>query len=163
MRLTSKGRYAVTAMLDLALHAHEGPVTLAGISERQSISLSYLEQLFTRLRKYGLVSSTRGPGGGYSLSRPAHEIAVADVVTAVDESVDATRCGGRGDCQDGERCLTHELWAELSDEIYRFLSEITLGDLVDQGATSQRARKPGVDSNVSVVLAARGKRTADAI
>jgi Rrf2 family iron-sulfur cluster assembly transcriptional regulator len=163
MRLTSKGRYAVTAMLDLALHAHAGPVTLAGISERQSISLSYLEQLFTRLRKYGLVSSTRGPGGGYSLSRPAHEIAVAEVVTAVDESVDATRCGGRGDCQDGERCLTHELWAELSDEIYRFLSEITLGDLVDQGKAGQRAPKPPAGNNVSVVLAARTKRTADAI
>ena len=107
MKLTSKGRYAVTAMLDLALHEGEGPVTLAAISERQSISLSYLEQLFTRLRKQGLVSSTRGPGGGYSLSQPAHDIPVAAVVTAVDESVDATRCGGLGDCQDGRRCLTH--------------------------------------------------------
>ena len=109
MRLTSKGRYAVTAMLDLALHVHEGPVTLAGISERQGISLSYLEQLFTRLRKHGLVTSTRGPGGGYSLSRAAQDIAVSDVVSAVDESVDATRCGGTGDCHDGRRCLTHEL------------------------------------------------------
>ena len=163
MRLTSKGRYAVTAMLDLALHADAGPVTLAGISERQSISLSYLEQLFTRLRKNGLVSSTRGPGGGYSLSRPAHEIAVAEVVTAVDENVDATRCGGRGDCQDGKRCLTHELWAELSDEIYRFLSDITLGDLVDQGKVRQPASAVAAGNNVSVVLAARTKRTADAI
>jgi Rrf2 family iron-sulfur cluster assembly transcriptional regulator len=163
MRLTSKGRYAVTAMLDLALQVHHGPVTLAGISERQGISLSYLEQLFTRLRKNGLVSSTRGPGGGYSLSRPAHEIAVAEVVTAVDESVDATRCGGRGDCQDGKRCLTHELWAELSDEIYRFLNEITLGDLVDQGKTGQQAAKAAAGTHVGVVLAARTKRTADAI
>jgi Rrf2 family iron-sulfur cluster assembly transcriptional regulator len=163
MRLTSKGRYAVTAMLDLALQVHHGPVTLAGISERQGISLSYLEQLFTRLRKNGLVSSTRGPGGGYSLSRPAHEIAVAEVVTAVDESVDATRCGGRGDCQDGKRCLTHELWAELSDEIYRFLNEITLGDLVDQGKTGQLAAKAAAGNHVGVVLAARTKRTADAI
>lgn len=160
MRLTSKGRYAVTAMLDLALHGHEGPVTLAGISERQGISLSYLEQLFTRLRKNGLVSSTRGPGGGYSLSRPAEAIAVADVVTAVDESVDATRCGGLGDCQDGKRCLTHELWAELSDEIYRFLSDITLGDLVNQGNVG----RPAIAGNkVSVVLAAQTKRTADAV
>jgi len=139
MKLTSKGRYAVTAMLDLALQVDKGPVTLAGISERQGISLSYLEQLFTRLRKHGLVSSTRGPGGGYSLSRPAREIAVAEVVTAVDESVDATRCGGRGDCQDGKRCLTHDLWAELSDQIYSFLNEITLGQLVDQGKAKQAA------------------------
>jgi Rrf2 family iron-sulfur cluster assembly transcriptional regulator len=154
MRLTSKGRYAVTAMLDLALHSHGGPVTLAGISERQTISLSYLEQLFTRLRKRGLVASTRGPGGGYSLSRPAHEIAVAEVVTAVDESVDATRCGGRGDCQDGRRCLTHELWSELSEEIHRFLSEITLGDLVDQGNARQQAAAAG-GNKVSVVLSGR--------
>jgi len=164
MRLTSKGRYAVTAMLDLALHVHGGPVTLAGISERQNISLSYLEQLFTRLRKSGLVSSTRGPGGGYSLSRSAHEIAVADVVTAVDECVDATRCGGGGDCQDGQRCLTHELWAELSDEIYRFLSEISLGDLVDQGnARQQEAAKAGAGNDVSVLMPARTNRTAGAI
>jgi len=133
MKLTSKGRYAVTAMLDLALHAGSGPVTLAGISERQSISLSYLEQLFTRLRKQGLVSSTRGPGGGYSLSRSAYDIQVAEVVSAVDESVDATRCGGQGDCQDGRRCLTHELWTELSEQIYAFLSSISLGQLVEQG------------------------------
>lgn len=133
MKLTSKGRYAVTAMLDLALHADEGPVTLAGISERQGISLSYLEQLFTRLRKQGLVSSTRGPGGGYSLSRTADSIAIAEVVTAVDEVVDATRCGGMANCQDGKRCLTHDLWTDLSDQIYSFLSEITLGHLVQKG------------------------------
>lgn len=141
MKLTSKGRYAVTAMLDLALHTDKGPVTLAGISERQGISLSYLEQLFTRLRKQGLVSSTRGPGGGYTLSRPASEIPVSDVVTAVDESVDATRCGGRGDCQGGKRCLTHDLWTELSDQIYSFLSEITLGQLVEQGLAKQAGQK----------------------
>jgi Rrf2 family iron-sulfur cluster assembly transcriptional regulator len=155
MRLTSKGRYAVTAMLDLALHVKDGPVTLAGISERQGISLSYLEQLFTRLRKRGLVSSTRGPGGGYSLSRDAHEIAVAAVVTAVDESVDATRCGGSGDCQNGRRCLTHELWSELSDQIYGFLSEISLGDLVDQGRRKQQA---GDDGTVGVVVASTVNR-----
>ncbi len=162
MRLTSKGRYAVTAMLDLALHVHEGPVTLAGISERQGISLSYLEQLFTRLRKHGLVVSTRGPGGGYSLGRTAAEIAVAEVVTAVDESVDATRCGGRGDCQDGKRCLTHELWAELSEQIYSFLNDITLGDLVEQGKAGKSARET-VAKDVQVAIPPRaGSHIVDA-
>ena len=155
MKLTSKGRYAVTAMLDLALHAETGPVTLAGISERQGISLSYLEQLFTRLRKQGLVSSTRGPGGGYSLSRSAHEIAIADVVTAVDESVDATRCGGRGDCQDGHRCLTHDLWTELSNQIYEFLNEITLGQLVDQGAAKKSAREEATAQDITIEMPAQ--------
>jgi Rrf2 family iron-sulfur cluster assembly transcriptional regulator len=150
MKLTSKGRYAVTAMLDLALHAESGPVTLAGISERQGISLSYLEQLFTRLRKRGLVASTRGPGGGYSLSRSAHDIAVADVVTAVDESVDATRCGGRGDCHDGKRCLTHDLWTELSEQIYGFLSEITLGQLVEQGAQRRAMQEDPLNNGIAV-------------
>lgn len=148
MKLTSKGRYAVTAMLDLSLHVNEGPVSLAGISQRQGISLSYLEQLFTRLRKQGLVSSTRGPGGGYSLSRSAYDIAVAEVITAVDENTDATRCGGQGDCQDGNRCLTHELWSELSQQIYDFLSEITLGQLMRRGeeaAVSGSEMKDGVE------------------
>ncbi|HED19607.1 MAG TPA: Rrf2 family transcriptional regulator [Gammaproteobacteria bacterium] len=140
MKLTSKGRYAVTAMLDLALHAGKRPITLSDISGRQGISLSYLEQLFTRLRKRGLVSSTRGPGGGYSLSRSAHEIPVAEVVAAVDESVDATRCGGKGDCHGGKRCLTHDLWTELSEQVYSFLNGITLGQLVDQGLARQAAR-----------------------
>ena len=152
MKLTSKGRYAVTAMLDLALHSGEGPVTLAGISERQNISLSYLEQLFTRLRKQGLVTSTRGPGGGYSLGRAAHEIPVADVVTAVDESVDATRCGGSGDCQAGKRCLTHDLWTELSEQIYDFLNEITLGQLVDHGLARQEALKDEARQEVTVKM-----------
>ena len=134
MKLTSKGRYAVTAMLDLALHANQGPVTLAAISERQGISLSYLEQLFTRLRRYGLVSSTRGPGGGYLLNGNAADIAIADVVVAVDESVNATRCGGEENCQDGQRCLTHDLWTELSEQIFTFLNEISLAQLVEQGA-----------------------------
>jgi Rrf2 family iron-sulfur cluster assembly transcriptional regulator len=132
MRLTTKGRYAVTAMLDLAIHYQNGPISLADISERQGISLSYLEQLFTKLRRTGLVKSTRGPGGGYSLSRPAAEIAVADVITAVDEKVDTTRCGGLGNCQDDERCLTHELWVDLSEQIYNFLSNISLGQLMDR-------------------------------
>jgi Rrf2 family iron-sulfur cluster assembly transcriptional regulator len=157
MKLTSKGRYAVTAMLDLALHTESGPVTLAAISVRQSISLSYLEQLFTRLRKHGLVSSTRGPGGGYSLSRPASEIPVAAVVTAVDESVDATRCGGRGDCHDGRRCLTHDLWTELSDQINAFLSEISLGQLVEQGRAKQAAMKEAARQGIAVNLAPTGR------
>jgi len=130
MRLTTKGRYAVTAMLDLALHRDQGPITLADISQRQGISLSYLEQLFSRLRKQGLVESTRGPGGGYRLGKAAEEIAVADVITAVDESVDATRCGGLENCQDEQRCLTHELWCELSQQIFEFLSGISLAHLV---------------------------------
>ena len=130
MKLTTKGRYAVTAMLDLALHAKDSPVPLADISRRQGISLSYLEQLFARLRKQGLVDSARGPGGGYKLSRDAHSIAVADVIEAINEIVDATRCGGKGNCQDGEPCLTHELWDHLSTQIHSFLSSISLGQLV---------------------------------
>jgi len=131
MKLTTKGRYAVTAMLDLAVHNGEGPIALADISERQGISLSYLEQLFAKLRKTGLVASTRGPGGGYKLNRSPSEIAVADVVTAVDEPVDATRCGGVGDCAgDNKRCLTHDLWEELSFQIRSFLSEVSLADVI---------------------------------
>jgi Rrf2 family iron-sulfur cluster assembly transcriptional regulator len=132
MRLTTKGRYAVTAMLDLALHYEDGPITLADISSRQGISLSYLEQLFAKLRRQGLVDSTRGPGGGYRLSRSPKEIPVANVITAVDENIETTRCGGLGNCQNDDKCLTHELWAELSERIYNFLSEISLGDLVER-------------------------------
>ncbi|MBU2979167.1 Fe-S cluster assembly transcriptional regulator IscR [Alteromonas sp. C1M14] len=132
MKLTSKGRYAVTAMLDVALHSTRGPVPLADISERQEISLSYLEQLFSRLRKERLVDSVRGPGGGYLLGRDAMDIAVGEVIRAVDESVDATRCQGLADCQGGERCLTHSLWQDLSDRISIFLNSITLGELMAQ-------------------------------
>lgn len=132
MRLTTKGRYAVTAMLDLALNAKDRPITLADISQRQGISLSYLEQLFSKLRKQGLVASARGPGGGYRLSRGASDINVAQVISAVDEKVDVTRCEGRGDCQDGEACLTHELWCALSDQIHDFLNGISLGQLVEE-------------------------------
>ncbi|MEM7250914.1 MAG: Fe-S cluster assembly transcriptional regulator IscR [Pseudomonadota bacterium] len=132
MRLTTKGRYAVTAMLDLALHQGGGPVSLAEIAERQGISLSYLEQLFSQLRKRELVQSTRGPGGGYRLRRAANEIAVADVIRAVDESVDATQCRGKENCRGAERCLTHDLWDDLSARIYEFLSEIDLAELVSR-------------------------------
>lgn len=130
MRLTTKGRYAVTAMLDLALHHDVGPINLADISSRQGISLSYLEQLFSRLRKQGLVISSRGPGGGYRLGNSAEAITVADVIRAVDEAVDATRCKGKQNCQGEERCLTHDLWEELSRKISNFLSDVSLADLV---------------------------------
>jgi Rrf2 family iron-sulfur cluster assembly transcriptional regulator len=132
MKLTSKGRYAVTAMLDVAIHAVTGPVPLADISERQGISLSYLEQLFSRLRKYGLVNSVRGPGGGYRLGQCSAQITIADVINAVDESINATKCGGTGNCQDGQQCLTHYLWADLSDRIEDFLKGISLAELVEQ-------------------------------
>ncbi len=141
MRLTTKGRYAVTAMLDLAMHNDQGPISLADISKRQGISLSYLEQLFSRLRKQGLVVSTRGPGGGYGLSRPATEIAVVDVISAVDEKVDTTRCGGAGDCQDHEQCLTHDLWTDLSDQIRGFLAQISLGKLMERNGVREVAAR----------------------
>ena len=130
MRLTTKGRFAVTAMIDLALNSGEGPVTLAAISERQKISLSYLEQLFGKLRRYGLVESVRGPGGGYCLARQDADITIADVVRAVDEMLDATQCGGLQNCRQAQRCMTHELWSTLNDRIYEFLSSVTLADEV---------------------------------
>lgn len=130
MRLTTKGRYAVTAMLDLALHNNKGPVSLADISVRQGISLSYLEQLFAKLRRVELVTSVRGPGGGYRLGFEIEKISVAQVVDAVSESLDATRCEGKGNCQDGQVCLTHYLWEDLSAQIHHFLNGISLADLV---------------------------------
>ena len=128
MRLTTKGRYAVTAMLDLAIHQDVGPIALADIAQRQGISLSYLEQLFSRLRKQSLVSSVRGPGGGYNLA----DIFIAEVISAVDENVDTTRCGGALNCQENGPCLTHDLWHDLSERIYDYLNRISLQDLVDR-------------------------------
>jgi len=128
-------------MLDLALHATERPITLADISQRQGISLSYLEQLFSRLRKQGLVISARGPGGGYRLSRSAGEINIAEVISAVDEKMHVTKCEGRGDCQNGDACLTHELWCELSDQIYHFLDNISLGSLVERDFVKRVAER----------------------
>ena len=148
MKLTTKGRYAVTAMLDLALHNGEEPVSLAEISERQDISLSYLEKLFAKLRKAGLVVSMRGPGGGYQLKGDPAHIAIADIISAVDENVDATRCGGLGDCQDNKRCLTHDLWMDLSNQIRVFLSEITLADMttrMEVRETSARQDKKRIE------------------
>ena len=132
MRLTTKGRFAVTAMLDLALREHNGPVTLAGISERQGISLSYLEQLFGKLRRAELVDSVRGPGGGYCLARDAVNISVANIIIAVDAPLDATSCGGQENCHDSHRCMTHDLWTDLNRTIYAYLEAVTLGSLVDQ-------------------------------
>lgn len=138
MRLSTKGRYAVTAMLDLTLNGNDGPVTLAEISETQGISLSYLEQLFAALRSKQLVKGVRGPGGGYYLGREADEISIADIICAVDEWVEFTRCGGNRDCQDGKRCLTHNLWDDLSNEIFSFLQSITLAELVERGGLKEQ-------------------------
>ncbi len=135
MRLTTKGRFAVTAMLDLALHSTKGPVTLAGISARQRISLSYLEQLFGKLRRRALVESVRGPGGGYHLAREAALITVADIINAVEESLDSTQCGGKENCQDNHRCMTHDLWEELNTTVLGFLSRVTLAHLVEKQRT----------------------------
>jgi len=131
----------VTAMLDLAVHQHEGPISLADISRRQGISLSYLEQLFAKLRKRDLVNSVRGPGGGYKLQREPSEIFVAEIVDSVDENVDATKCAGRADCQQGEMCLSHQLWAELSDEIHHFLSGIDLASIIEKREVRQIAAR----------------------
>jgi Rrf2 family iron-sulfur cluster assembly transcriptional regulator len=132
MRLTTKGRFAVTAMLDLAMHGQSGPVTLAGISERQKISLSYLEQLFGKLRRRELVESVRGPGGGYHLARAAALVTVADIVRAVEEPLDSTQCGGRENCRGDQRCMTHELWEELNATVYGFLASVNLAQLVEK-------------------------------
>lgn len=131
MRLTTKGRFAVTAMIDLALRQHGGPVTLAGISERQKISLSYLEQLFGKLRRHQLVASVRGPGGGYNLAKSLDMVTVADIIRAVDEPLDATLCGGKGNCHDGENpCMTHDLWMNLNDKMFEYLNSVSLAELV---------------------------------
>ena len=164
MRLTTKGRFAVTAMIDLALRESHGPVTLAGISQRQNISLSYLEQLFGKLRRFDIVESTRGPGGGYTLARRADQVTVADIIIAVDEPLDATQCGGKGNCHGDEggngRCMTHDLWANLNQKMVEYLSSVSLADLAKQQegrvnshevhetkvkAEIQRAGKPAVD------------------
>ncbi len=164
MRLTTKGRYAVTAMLDLALYSQQGPVSLGDISQRQSISVSYLEQLFARLRRADLVQSVRGPGGGYLLSRPGAQIFIVQIIDAVDESVDATRCAGQGDCQDGQTCLTHELWMDLSEQIHGFLASISLQKLMENHeiravaarqsqATGSVLDLPGTGSRLKLVQA----------
>jgi len=132
MRLTTKGRFAVTAMIDVAMQSTKHPATLAGVSDRQKISLSYLEQLFGKLRRSGLVESVRGPGGGYRLARAPETVSVADVIVAVDEPIDATQCGGRENCRDDRRCMTHELWSSLNEHILDYLQSVSLADLVAQ-------------------------------
>lgn len=141
MKLSTKGRYAVTAMMDLAIHDYEGPVTLADISNCQGISLSYLEQLFAKLRKSGLVEGVRGPGGGYRLGKPASQISIADIIVAVDENIDVTRCKGNADCHAGEKCLTHQLWADLSTSLYEFLDGLTLASFINRPEVRAVARR----------------------
>jgi Rrf2 family iron-sulfur cluster assembly transcriptional regulator len=154
MRLTTKGRFAVTAMIDLALRQHNGPVTLASISQRQRISLSYLEQLFGKLRRHELVASTRGPGGGYKVGRPLKDISVADIIYAVDEPLDATNCGGKENCtHEEQRCMTHDLWASLNRVIVDYLDSVTLQDLADEQRNKQGQRV----ASPSVLLDSRGR------
>lgn len=142
MRLTTKGRYAVTAMLDLAINRGNGPICLADISERQSISLSYLEQLFSKLRQSSLVESVRGPGGGYILALPSDQIFVSDIIDSVNETIDATNCAGQADCNNGDMCLTHHLWEDLSGQIHSFLNGISLANLVDRRHQVEVAAHP---------------------
>ena len=148
MRLTTKGRFAVTAMLDLAMHSAGGPVALAGISARQKISLSYLEQLFGKLRRNAIVESVRGPGGGYCLARDASQVTVADIIIAVEESIDSTQCGGRENCMNDKRCMTHELWENLNDTVFAYLSSIKLSKLVED----QKVRPISVVKNRRPVI-----------
>lgn len=159
MRLTTKGRFAVTAMIDLAMRQQNGPVTLAGISQRQRISLSYLEQLFGKLRRHALVQSTRGPGGGYTLARPMSEVSVADIIYAVDEPLDATQCGGKENCDNDQRCMTHDLWASLNRVMVDFLDSVSLQDLVEQ----QKARLAQQGSPAAVMVDGRARRGATAV
>ena len=141
MKLSTKGRYAVTAMMDLAIHETQGPVTLADISVCQGISLSYLEQIFARLRTNGLINGTRGPRGGYRLARPADQITIADIIAAVSERMNTTRCEGKENCQNGQRCLTHELWTDLSQQIHSFLNGITLAQIADRPKVQEVVRR----------------------
>ncbi len=148
MRLTTKGRFAVTAMIDLAQRQANGPVTLAGISERQKISLSYLEQLFGKLRRHSIVASVRGPGGGYRLARGMNEVSVADIIAAVDEPLDATNCGGRENCADEQRCMTHDLWTNLNKRMHEYLASVSLQDLVNQPKAKAVAASIAMDDRL---------------
>jgi Rrf2 family iron-sulfur cluster assembly transcriptional regulator len=152
VRLTTKGRYAVTAMLDLAYHSQDKPVTLTDIAARQTISLSYLEQLFARLRRAGMVKGVRGPGGGYKLCRISSEINIADIIIAVDESLDSTKCGGEANCQKEQPCLTHELWMGLSDQIRDYLKEISIADLLERNQVQEIAKRQHHDSHQPIEM-----------
>jgi Rrf2 family iron-sulfur cluster assembly transcriptional regulator len=157
MRLTTKGRFAVTAMMDLAMRGDNGPVALAGISERQKISLSYLEQLFGKLRRYKLVDSVRGPGGGYTIARPLAQVSVAEIIRAVDETLDATQCGGRENCHDEHRCMTHDLWTTLNHKMYDYLSSVTLADLVEAQVKKRAAIAARVELKKHTVSAPKSR------
>nr|WP_272901697.1 Rrf2 family transcriptional regulator [Methylomicrobium sp. RS1] len=150
--MTTKGRYAVTAMLDLAFHSQKAPVTLTDIATRQTISLSYLEQLFARLRRAGMVKGVRGPGGGYTLANKASTINIADIIAAVDEQIDTTKCGGEGNCQNHKACLTHDLWMGLSEQIRGYLKGITLADLLEKHQVQEIARRQEQDAQRVIEL-----------
>ena len=152
MKLTSKGRYAVTAILDIAIHADNGPVSLSDISERQHISLSYLEQLFAKLRRNNLVKSVRGPGGGYKLGNTPEDISIGMIIAAVNENIDTTKCLGKGNCQNGQECLTHTLWDKLSQRIADFLNEITLAELVSQHKQNKPSQRKHQDLENLLVI-----------
>jgi Rrf2 family transcriptional regulator, iron-sulfur cluster assembly transcription factor len=152
VRLTTKGRYAVTAMLDLAYHSQKKPVTLTDIATRQTISLSYLEQLFARLRRAGMVKGVRGPGGGYKLNRKAADINIADIIAAVDEQIDSTRCGGEANCQKHQACLTHDLWMGLSDQIRGYLKNISLAELLEKHHVQEVARRQDQEAQKVIEL-----------
>lgn len=152
MRLTTKGRYAVTAMLDLAFHSQMKPVTLTEIAARQTISLSYLEQLFARLRRAGMVKGVRGPGGGYKLCRKTSDINVAEIIIAVDESLDSSKCGGEANCQKDQACLTHDLWMGLSEQIRGYLEDISLADLLEKNRVQEVAKRQNQDVQRTVEI-----------
>lgn len=161
MRLTTKGRYAVTAMLDLAYHSEKKPVTLTDIAKRQDISLSYLEQLFARLRRYGMVEGVRGPGGGYQLSRKAEQISIAQIISAVDETIDSTRCGGKANCQKEQPCLTHDLWMGLSDQIRQYLDSISLHDVLTRKNVRRVAERQDRDVKAAMITIHLEQETQD--
>lgn len=161
MRLTTKGRYAVTAMLDLAYHSEKKPVTLTDIAKRQDISLSYLEQLFARLRRYGMVEGVRGPGGGYQLSRKAEHISIAQIISAVDETIDSTRCGGKANCQKEQPCLTHDLWMGLSDQIRQYLDSISLHDVLTRKNVRRVAERQDRDVKAAMITIHLEQETQD--
>jgi Rrf2 family iron-sulfur cluster assembly transcriptional regulator len=158
MRLTTKGRFAVTAMIDLALHHGSGPVTLAEISGRQKISLSYLEQLFGKLRRHNLVDSVRGPGGGYCMAKDLSAVTVSEIILAVDEPIDATQCGGKENCRDDQKCLTHDLWAALNQRIFDYLGSVTLRQMVDEQKAKETNKETGV-AQMHDMREKAGKRT----
>jgi Rrf2 family iron-sulfur cluster assembly transcriptional regulator len=160
MRLSTKGRYAVTAMLDLAIHYDDGPVTLAEVSESQGISLSYLEQLFVRLKKNGLVEGQRGPGGGYQLARSPEKISIAQIINAIGEGIDATMCAGNEDCQNGKRCLTHTLWEKLGNSILEFMNGITLASFLKRDKVSDVVRRQQSDVAITVAKPILGNTVA---